>query len=524
MSFYRKYRPQKFNDLIGQEHIVQTISNALKGGSFSHAYLFSGPKGSGKTTTARLLAKALNCQGREITGEVYEPCNKCVICKEITLGNNLDIIEIDAASNRGIDEIRYLRDKIKFAPSKAKYKVYIIDECHMLTKEAFNALLKTLEEPPEHAVFILATTEIHKIPATILSRTQSFEFKKASHEETLKLLKKIVKAENINIDDESLNLLSHLSYGAYRDALSMLDQVAALGIDRRHRIKLEETQLVLGQTTESQVWEFAQKLTSGNREEALKIVDEIYRDGKDLENFVFQVVSIFRKVLLLKEGITTYEGSAQDKKMLEEMANVLELEEIIFIMEKLTEIINKVKTSILGQLPLEMAVFQIIQKSKIKNQNCTPEGNSKLKTEEKSETIEHKITIPEPVAISARTSASEQAPVLETVPVVPFSPDKWPDIIKEVKAHNNTIAAMIKNTVFRDTANNHILLAVKFKFHAEQICAKKNLSVIESAVEKVTGKNYKVECVVDKDLDLKKPMEAEEEVLNGAKEVFEVEG
>lgn len=548
MSLYRKYRPQKFSDLYGQEHIVKTVTNALQGESFSHAYLFSGPKGSGKTTTARLLAKALNCQGRVLAKEVFEPCNRCLSCKEIITGSNLDLVEIDAASNRGIDEIRELRDKIRFAPASNRFKIYIIDECHMLTKEAFNALLKTLEEPPPHAIFILATTELHKVPPTILSRTQSFEFKKAKAPEILKLLKKIAKTENIKIHDDALNLISRLSFGAFRDAISMLDQVSTLGIDGRHIISLEEVQVILGQTTEKMVWEFCENISRAQREEALKIIENLYFDGKDLENFIHECVSLFRKLLLFQAGLNLEDEVGEEgKKRLENISKTLTLEETTFIIEKLILAGTQVKTSALGQLPLEMAVFEITEKiqqsclnakdyakreaednSKIQNEISQIKNDNDLQIIESkipklNHIVENKKAIGYKLRESVSAPASQSNEAINTKTQVSLSPDKWAKVVKLVKSHNNTIAAMIKNTAFHRTTDHQIILAVKFKFHAEQICNKKNLSVIESAVEKVSGKQYKIDCIVDKDLDLKKPLEAEEEVINGAKEVFEVD-
>jgi len=507
MSLYRKHRPQKFADLLGQEHVRVTLTNALAGGNFSHAYLFSGPKGSGKTTTARLLAKAINCTGRDLAKGIFEPCNRCVSCREITLGKSLDMIEIDAASNRGIDEIRELRDKIRFSPTSSKYKVYIIDECHMLTKEAFNALLKTLEEPPAHAVFVMATTELHKVPATILSRTQVFDFKKAKLTEIEKLLKKTAEAEKIKIDGESLKLISRLSFGAFRDALSMLEQVAALQTDGRSRITLEQVQEVLGQSTEQNVLEFTKFLVARDRKQALKMVDNLYFEGVDLESFLASVISVLRKLLLAKEGLKSeFETGGEEEKLLEDLSEKVEVSDITEMIEKLILASAKVKTSILGQLPLEMAVFELTNGIRNTNDIQIYENTKKEENHVKPENAFRQGGRP--------TSSSKNNG---------FDTQKWQEVFKEVKAHNNTLAAMLKDAQFAGTSDSQITLAVRFKFHAEQICNHKNRAVIEAAVRKVTGSNYKIDCVVDPNLTLKKPQDAEEELLSSALEVFETE-
>jgi len=524
MSLYRKYRPQKFADLIGQNHVRETLSNALLSGNFAHAYLFSGPKGSGKTTTARLLAKALNCQGRKLGKEGFEPCNKCRTCKEITLGRSIDMIEIDAASNRGIDEIRDLREKIKFAPTSSTYKVYVIDECHMLTKEAFNALLKTLEEPPPHAIFVMATTELHRVPATIISRAQVFDFKKAHLADIIKLLEKISKAENIKIDPEALHLIARLSFGAFRDAISMLDQASMLGIDSRHKISLEEVQKILGQVTEAVVWEFVEDLAEKNREKLLKLIEEIYYEGTDLENFISEVVQLLRKIILIKAGLTSeFEAATEEEKKLKNLSERFSTEELVTIIEKLTSVSNKVKTSILGQLPLEMAVFELTEEK-------TAEGLGASLTS----SLPSQPTRSLPTRLTPGSAKSEReldrrfvhdAPSApkNRVQKVSFSPEIWSQVVKEIKAHNNTLAALLRDAAFAGTNDGRIILAVKFKFHAEQICNKKNLQVIESIIKKITGQDFKVECEVNPDLAIKKPIEPEEELLNNAKEVFEIE-
>ena len=244
LVLYRKYRPQTFAEIIGQEHVVKTLSNAISSETISHAYLFSGPKGTGKTTIARLLAKAVNCENRK-KGE-FEPCNKCSSCNEITGSRSIDLIEIDAASHRGIDDIRELKDGIRFSPTKSKYKVFILDEAHQLTKEAANALLKTLEEPPSHAIFVLATTEIHKMIGTIISRCQRFDFKKSTLPEIVKRLSILSKKEDIKIAKPAMELIAINSSGAMRDAEGLLNQVAILFHGSKNEIKAEDVKDLLG--------------------------------------------------------------------------------------------------------------------------------------------------------------------------------------------------------------------------------------------------------------------------------------
>ncbi|MCS7198197.1 MAG: DNA polymerase III subunit gamma/tau [Candidatus Bipolaricaulota bacterium] len=283
-ALYRKWRPQRFADVVHQEYTVRTLQNAVLSGQIAHAYLLAGPRGVGKTSIARIFAKAVNCTNPQ----GGEPCNQCDMCKKITRGNALDVIEIDGASNRGIDQIRQLREEVNFVPAEAKYKVYIIDEVHMLTNEAFNALLKTLEEPPRHVIFIFATTEPHKVPLTIVSRCQAFELKLLPPERIEKRLAEICKAERINASPKVLTAIAYRARGALRDAIVMLEQLASY----KGSARIEEQDLyeIMGLASEETVTEFLKALLEHQGRKALEIIADLADRGKDLELFVDELI------------------------------------------------------------------------------------------------------------------------------------------------------------------------------------------------------------------------------------------
>ncbi|MGL6007881.1 MAG: DNA polymerase III subunit gamma/tau [Culicoidibacterales bacterium] len=293
-ALYRSYRPQTFFDVVGQHHITQTFQNAIVQQKFTHAYLISGPRGTGKTTLAKIFAKAVNCLDLQSNAE---PCNQCPVCLGVNDGSLSDIIEIDAASNNGVDEIRELREKAKYAPTLAKYKVYIIDEVHMLSTGAFNALLKTLEEPPKHVIFILATTELHKIPVTIISRCQRFEVKKMTEIQIIERLNFVLTQEQIEFEQDAMALIARVSDGGMRDALSLLDQVISYCSGK---ITLHDVYDVAGIATADQVQAFLVSLNEQNDEQILKIIEQIFEAGKDLTQFIEQLLFMLRDLLIAK--------------------------------------------------------------------------------------------------------------------------------------------------------------------------------------------------------------------------------
>ncbi|MBU0577360.1 DNA polymerase III subunit gamma/tau [Patescibacteria group bacterium] len=335
MSLYLKYRPQDFKSVVGQDHAVATIQNALRHGSLTHAYLFSGPRGTGKTSLARIIAKALNCLN---FGDEAEPCNECEICDGINKGRLVDLIEIDAASNRGIDEIRELREKIVFSPSQARTKVYIIDEVHMLTKEAFNALLKTLEEPPEHAYFILATTEAHKIPETIISRCQQFNFKRIGVGDIVKRLQDIALEENVKADEEALNLMAKIANGGLRDAIGLFEQMTMNG-----EIKYDKVAENLGLSGTVLIEKFFQYLLQRQPTKAIEVINQINAQGHSLQQFTSEVIAFLREQMLINIG------------------NSQEVQTIIGFIDIFSNAKLQITQALIPQLPLEIAVIRACQ-------------------------------------------------------------------------------------------------------------------------------------------------------------------
>jgi len=353
---YRKYRPQDFDSFSGQEHIIKTIKNEIKNDAIAHAYLFCGHRGTGKTSLARLFAKAINCQNRK----GFEPCNECVSCKEINKGSAIDLIEIDAASNRGIDDVKSLRESIKYRPTLLKYKVLILDEAHQLSKDAANALLKILEEPPEYVVFILATTEAHKMIPTILSRCQRFDFHKLTIDEIVQKLEKIINQEDVKIDEDALRVIALSANGSLRDAEGILTQV--INFSSGNDIKLENVKSILNLSDLNSIINFTETLIKKDIPKAIKDLNEEIEKGLNIEEFSKTLINYLRKLLILKidkgllDDILIGETD-EDKKIILKQSDSFNEEELKNLLNLLLEAEGKRKFSSIAQLPLELALI-----------------------------------------------------------------------------------------------------------------------------------------------------------------------
>ncbi len=362
LAIYRKYRPKNFSELLGQEHIVEILRNAARQDKFSHAYLFYGSRGSGKTTTARLIAKLVNCETRQKNKSFKdkgEPCNACRVCAEIDSGHALDVIEVDGASNRGIDEIRALQEGVRLSPTSFKNKIFIIDEVHMLTKDAFNALLKTLEEPPTHAIFVLATTEYEKVPATISSRTQRFHFRKLTLDEIIKKLSLIVKTEKLRIAEDALELIASLAEGSLRDAESLLDQITSLDQD----VELKDVERIAGKIGYKKTAKLAEYLLKNDLKGTLEYLNEIDQGGYNLVQLTKDLTHYLRRVLTLKmdpkiEELYKKELTKDEIIHLKDHAKLIQDQKHILLIKSLIRAYSEMRYSPFAIVPLEVAIIE----------------------------------------------------------------------------------------------------------------------------------------------------------------------
>lgn len=462
-TIYRKYRPQTFKDVVGQEHVVKTLENALKSGHVGHAYLFTGPRGVGKTSIARLLAKAVNC-----LDEKNKPCGVCANCKAIAQGHFIDLIEIDAASNRSVDDIRDLREKINFSPSVGKKKVYIIDEVHMLTKEAFNALLKTLEEPPSHSIFIFATTEIHKVPETIISRCQKFDFRLGKKEMIEKNLNQIAKAEGVKITDELMDLIYRSSGGSFRDAQSVFDQI--LPHLNKEDFSIEMAKKILNLTQSGEIDEFIELIKTKNLKQSLTVIEALDTRGIDFEHFLNSLIVRLRE--------NAVEGAINGSDVTFELRAI----------RRLLVAVSDSKLSPIGALPLELAAIELCATG------LAVETEKSLSGEEGSPSEKT-------VKTNAKDIKTEKTPPTNAKKFSVFSSEAKIAIIEQISQKNKPLANLLGSASWA-LLDDELVISVEYPFHKDTITNKNNFASICLAVDSVLEGKKQISCRIIKEEDL----------------------
>ena len=503
-ALYRVYRPRTFEDVVGQEHIVKTLKNQIKNNNIGHAYLFSGTRGTGKTSTAKIFARAVNCLHPINEG----PCNECEICRDTLNDNIMDVVEIDAASNNSVDDIRELRESVKYTPSKAKYKVYIIDEVHMLSQGAFNALLKTLEEPPSYVIFILATTEPHKIPATILSRCQRFDFKRVSSKDIAARMAYICEKEDIEVEDKALNLIARNSQGALRDALSILDQCMSFGNDK---ILYNDVIELLGTVNIDELFELSQAIIDENTKKSLQILNEFVIWGKDIRNLINDLIDHFRNIMVCKVSKDLDEIISlpeENIEQLREQSKTIDTNELIRILNILSQTQDAMKSSSNTRILAEVTIMKIAQPmfdeskeallKRIENlEKIIETGNIKVVSVEqpKSESVidddsnyDKEVDIQE--NITYENVKNEDVKLVES---------SWKRIIQKIKDDRKpNIYALLKEVESFNVNNNtlYIIFNDNFSFARSRLSSKETIEYVESVIRHVLNRSFNLQILL----------------------------
>ena len=479
-ALYRKYRPQGWAEVVGQQHVVQTLRNAIAADRVGHAFLFAGPRGTGKTTLARLLAKAVNCLNEDKT---KRPCNECDHCKAVNDNRFMDLIEIDAASNTSVDDVRDLRDKINFSPTQGKFKIYVFDEAHMLSTAAFNALLKTLEEPPPHAIFVLATTEIHKIPATVLSRCQRHEFRRVPVDEIVGQLKLIVAAENLKADDDALAMIARQAAGGMRDAISLLDQLSSTG----DTITIELAQTVLGTATSQTVLELVASILDGEAGRGLDAIHKALDGGADPRALARQIVDYLRGLMLIQMGNESQVETTKDiKAKMTEHASAFAPAEVLRMMRAFNEAATDSRGGWQPSLSLELAFAEMLEapaESAPVAVTSTPKKTAKAESKSAPQMLYQ--------TADPKQNATTTPPVIAASEVI----KAWKQVQNSLKKDFPTLAALLNSVTSIDMQGNTLVLG----FASEVLMSKMKPEEVERTRKAVTdalGVTLDIRCEV----------------------------
>jgi len=543
-AIYRKFRPKIFDDVLGQEHVTKTLKNQILSDNIAHAYLFSGIRGTGKTSTAKIFARAVNC----LNNHDGNPCNECEICKSTLDETNMDVIEMDAASNNGVEDIRELRDKVKFLPGKSKYKVYIIDEVHMLSKGAFNALLKTLEEPPEHLLFILATTEPQKIPATILSRCQRFDLKRIKSQVIVENMKNICDEINVKYEERALKLIAANSEGAMRDALSILDRCVSFNDDS---IDYETVINLLGTVNYQIIMKAANAIMEKSIEKTMAIVDDILNSGKEITFFLDELIICFRNMLIIKTTNSTdnlMRVSEDEAEELQKTSTKVSIDEIVNIIEELSTTQLECKRSLNPRVLLETKLIKMIHsvnhidmdvlikriedlENNVKNDNTAVKKQTKPIAKKQSTLNEDAFTTT-PKADNTEIAINQEKP--EPVKEIKSFENKsdeaifnaiikgWQTILKKVRSENAGLQAIIRECKLTEVNNKKAVFEFnpKFTFHINAANQPKNKLKFKEILMNFLNEDCEVEYIIKKEEKSSKPKQTIEDIYEDLKNEF----